>query len=336
MYTVFRAPCCQNEFSILRRYDAFACGRRGKVYKGLMNFRCLASVIIFCAAAGSPPLMAQRGGRGGAAPPSSGPQPVDITAARAFDKATVERGGKIFEAKCASCHGDNARGGSGKAGSDLIRSSIVQMDHGGRELPEFLKFGRPEKGMPKFDLSHDEGVDLAQWLHYQVTVAADRGAYVRPNVFSGNAKDGEAFFNGPVGKCSTCHSVTGDLKGIGEKNNHDAPTLQGAILAGGRAFGRGGGGGGGGRGGRGGGGAAAPTITTTVTLKSGEKFSGVATMMNDFVVEIRLPDGSLKTWLRDGEWPKVTQTNRLQAHVDLMLKYTDDDIHNLAAYLNDK
>ena len=25
-----------------------------------------------------------------------------------------------------------------------------------------------------------------------------------------------------------------------------------------------------------------------------------------------------------------------QAHIDLMLKYTDADIHNLAAYLNDK
>ena len=176
---------------------------------------------------------AQRGGRAGAAPASAA-GPVDITATRSFDMASVERGGKIFAAQCASCHGDNARGGKGKTGADLMRSDIVLLDHGGRELPEFLKFGRPEKGMPKFDLSHDDGVDLATWLHYQVTVAADRGAYVRYNVFSGDAKAGEAFFNGPVGKCNTCHSVTGDLKGIGEKNNHDAPTLQGAILAGGR------------------------------------------------------------------------------------------------------
>ncbi len=217
-----------------------------------------------------------------------------------------------------------------KTGADLIRSDIVLLDHGGRELPEFLKFGRPEKGMPKFDLSHDEGVDVATWLHYQVSVAADRGAYVRFNIFSGDAKAGEAFFNGPVGKCNTCHSVTGDLKGIGEKNDHDAPALQGSILAGGRSGGRGGGGG---RGGRGGGGA---TVTATVTLKTGEKFTGTPALMNDFVVEIRLPNGDTKTWLRDGEWPKVTQVNRLQAHIDLMLKYTDDDIHNLAAYLNDK
>jgi mono/diheme cytochrome c family protein len=202
-----------------------------------MNFRSFAFTMVNLAVFATCAL-AQRGGRGAAA--ASG-GPVDITASFSFDKAAVARGGKIFDAKCASCHGDNARGGNGKPGADLIRSSIVQMDHGGRELPEFLKFGRPEKGMPKFDLSHDEGVDLATWLHYQVTVAADRGAYVKFNIFSGDAKAGEAFFNGPVGKCNTCHSVTGDLKGIGQKNNHDAPTLQGAILAGGRAFGRGGG-----------------------------------------------------------------------------------------------
>jgi cytochrome c oxidase cbb3-type subunit III len=291
--------------------------------------------------------LAQRGGRGAAAAPGGGPMPVDITATRAFDKAPVERGGKLFDAKCASCHGDNARGGNGKSGADLIRSSIVQMDHGGHELPEFLKSGRPDKGMPKFELSHDEGVDLATWLHYEVSVAADRGAYVKFNIFNGDAKAGEAFFNGSVGKCKTCHSVTGDLKGIGEKNNHDAPTLQGSILAGGRAFGRGGGrggrGGGGGGGvppGEGGGGGATtgagPGVTATVTLKSGEKFTGAPAMINDFVVEIRLANGDTKTWLRNGEWPKVTQTNRMQAHIDLMLKYTDDDIHNLAAYLNDK
>jgi mono/diheme cytochrome c family protein len=275
--------------------------------------------------------VAQRGRRGGAAP-SSDSGPIDITTTRSFDKAAVEHGGKVFAAQCASCHGDNGRGGKGKTGADLIRSEIVLLDHGGRELPEFLKFGRPEKGMPKFDLSHDDGVDVSTWLHYQVSVAADRGAYVKFNVFSGDAKAGEVFFNGTVGKCNTCHSVTGDLKGIGEKNNHDAPTLQGAILAGGRGFGRGGGGG---RGGRGGGGGGA-TVTATVTQKTGETFTGTPTLMNDFVVEIRLANGDTKTWLRNGEWPKVTQVNRLQAHIDLMVKYTDDDIHNLAAYLNDK
>ena len=245
--------------------------------------------------------------------------------------ASVTPGGKIFAAQCASCHGENARGGkTSKTDVDLLRSEIVVMDHAGRELPEFLKLGRPEKQMRHSELSHDDGVDLSTWLHYQVSLVTLWQQYTRMNVFSGDAKAGEAFFNGSVGKCSTCHSVTGDLKGIGAKNGNDAGNLQSAILGGGGRGGRGGGGGG-----RGGGGGGA-SVTATVTLQSGEKFTGTPAMINDFVVEIRLPGGEAKTWLRNGDWPKVTEVNKLQPHIDLMLKYTDADIHNLAAYLKDK
>jgi cytochrome c oxidase cbb3-type subunit 3 len=302
-----------------------------------MNYRNSCFILVSFSAF-APAGLAQRGGRGGAAaaPAGAAERPIDITAKSSFDMASVERGGKIFAAQCASCHGADARGGKlATTDADLMRSELVVMDHSGRELPGFLAIGRPEKNMPKFQLSHDDGVDLATWLHYQVTVTVARQDYVRPNVFSGDPKKGEDFFNGSVGKCNTCHSVTGDLKGIGQKNNQDAGNLQAAILGGG---GRGGGRGGGGRGGGGRGAAAGagPSVTATVTLQSGEKFTGEPALINDFVVEIRLPSGERKTWLRNGEWPKVTRTNRLQAHIDLMPKYTDDDIHNLAAYLKAK
>src|SRR5580704_7990858 len=289
-----------------------------------MNYRN-ACIILMSLAAIAPVAVAQRGGgRGGGGRGASGAagggtasaRPVDITAKGSFDMASVDRGGKIYAAQCASCHGADARGGKlAKTDSDLMRSELVVMDHSGRELPGFLAVSRPDKNMPAFQFSHDEGVDLATWLHYQVTVTVARQDYQRHNVFSGDPKAGEAYFNGSVGKCNTCHSVTGDLKGIGAKRNHDAPTLQTAILSGGRR---------------------ATNITATVTLADGETFTGTPWRINDFVVEIRLANGENKTWLRNGEWPKVSQVNRLQAHVDLVLKYTDDDIHNLAAYLNDK
>ena len=197
------------------------------------------------------------------------------------------------------------------------------------------------KNLPKFEFSHDDGVDLATWLHYQVTVTVARQDYKRHNVFSGDPKAGEAFFNGPVGKCSTCHSVSGDLKGIGQKTGGDAGNMQASILGGsiggGRGRGRGGFPGGGfPGGGRGRGGAVGGNVTATVTLKSGEKFTGSPVLINDFVVEIHQPNGENKTWLRRDGWPQVNEVNRLQAHIDLMKKYTDDDIHNLAAYLKDK
>jgi cytochrome c oxidase cbb3-type subunit 3 len=302
-----------------------------------MNYRN-ACIILISLAAFAPWASAQRGGGrgggGGAAAAGSGAaRPIDITAKASFDMASVDRGGKIYAAQCASCHGADARGGKlAKTDSDLMRSELVVMDHSGRELPGFLALGRPDKGMPKFELSHDDGVDLATWLHYQVTVTVARQDYQRQNVFSGDPKAGEAFFNGAVGKCSTCHSVTGDLKGIGQKTNSDAGNLQAAILGGSMTGGRGRGGGGGGRGGGGGG----ANVTATVTLKNGETFTGSPLIVGDFLVEIKLPSGETKSWMREGDWPKVTEVNRLQAHIDLMKKYTDDDIHNLAAFLKDK
>lgn len=278
-------------------------------------------------------LVAQRGGsgRGVVGQGSSAPSP---TSGASFDAAQVARGEKTFGEKCASCHRANGRGGSGKgiAEIDLLRSPMVLDDLGGREIGEFLKYGRPEKNMPKFDLTTAENSDIAAFLHREIVAASERGTYVRLNVLSGDPKAGEAFFNGPVGKCNACHSATGDMKGLAAKNNNDASTIQGLIVGGGAA---------GGRGGRGRGAAAAnpaaapskTAVTATVTTKSGEKFTGLPVQVTDFVVVIQPSSGPIKSFIREGDWPKVELHNPLQAHVDLLPKYTDADIHNLAAYL---
>src|SRR5438309_10897634 len=75
------------------------------------------------------------------------------------DTAAVERGRELLGRECGFCHGANARGGSG--GPDLTRSTLVQTDEDGRQLGEFLAAGRPDKGMPKFDLPRAQVSDLA-------------------------------------------------------------------------------------------------------------------------------------------------------------------------------
>src|SRR6185369_6333994 len=115
----------------------------------------------------------------------------------------------------------------------------------------------------------------------------------------------------------------GDLKGIGAR--HDGPMLQALI-----AFGTVGGGG------RGRGETAGVSRTArraTVTLPSGETFSGLLVRLTDFDVSIRDDAGTARSWLRSGTTPKVQVTDPLQGHIDLLPKYTDADIHNLAAYL---
>jgi mono/diheme cytochrome c family protein len=88
------------------------------------------------------------------------------------DTAAVERGKALLVEQCGFCHGSNARGGSG--GPDLTRSVIVQEDEGGKQLGAFLRVGRPDRGMPKFDLPDAQMSDLAAFLHSAIYLNANR------------------------------------------------------------------------------------------------------------------------------------------------------------------
>ena len=56
-------------------------------------------------------------------------------------------------------------------------------------------------------------------------------------------------------------------------------------------------------------------------------------LVTDFYVTLRLADGSTRTWAREHGVPKVELTNPLQAHIDIMKRLSDTDMHNLTAYL---
>jgi len=243
---------------------------------------------------------------------------------RAFDPAAVERGRTVFGGKCGSCHRPNGRGGEGFSGPDLIRSVLVLQDVNGRQIGAHLQVGHK----PPIPLTPPDLSDIATFLHREITFAAERTNYQLQFVMTGNAKAGETYFNG-AGGCSRCHSPTGDLKGIGSR--YDGPRLQALI-----AFGTLGGGARGRGPSTGSGQASEPSRTArraTVTLASGETFSGVLVRLTDFDVTIRDDAGKPLSWLRSGSTPKVQVIDPLQGHIDLLLKYTDADIHDLAAYL---
>ena len=74
--------------------------------------------------------------------------------------------------------------------------------------------------------------------------------------------------------------------------------------------------------------------TVTVTLASGQSFSGKLEQVDDFTVSLRDSDGNFRSFARDtANPPRVEIHDPLQAHTELLRKYTDADIHNVTAYL---
>ncbi len=242
-----------------------------------------------------------------------------IASNEADKQASADRGQQIFVTTCSFCHGAQAKGGEG--GPDLLRSVLVLDDVDGDKIGPVILGGRQDKGMPQFALSPAQISDIASFLHHSIDAAAERNNYQILNIVTGDPKTGEAYFNGS-GKCNTCHSVTGDLKGIGGK--YDPVTLQGLILMP-RS--------GSGRRGHGAGSLHNTDRTVTVTLASGQVFEGELEHIDDFNVALRDSSGNYRSFKRNEDSPVVEVHDPLQAHADMLTKYTDADIHDLTAYL---
>ncbi|HEY7837295.1 MAG TPA: c-type cytochrome [Terriglobales bacterium] len=234
-----------------------------------------------------------------------------------YDPAAVARGAKIFSANCSFCHGDDARGGS--VGPNLVRAQVVLDDQHGELITPILHGALVAGGMPKFDLSSSDIGDVADWLH---SLSLDHNAPPENlDILVGNAAAGKAYFNG-AGQCSSCHSVTGDLAGIGGK--YQPKELQNLIVsggAGGRGFGLG----------------AAPVqvppTTVTVTLANGQTVTGKLDHQDAFFVSLTEANGTYRSFTIAGDTPQVVVHHPLEAHVQMLRTWNDTDIHNLTAYL---
>jgi mono/diheme cytochrome c family protein len=236
------------------------------------------------------------------------------------DPAAVERGKKTFVSTCAFCHGTNANGGEG--GPDLIRSVLVLHDENGSNIGPVILKGRPGKGMPAFpSMTPAQISDIAAFLKSKYQGAANRMNYKILNIVTGNAKAGEAYFNGP-GKCNTCHSVTGDLAGIAKK--YEPVALQARFLypesrqrRRTHSLEKGPG-----------------AAKVTVTVPSGGEVSGTLDHIDDFNVSLIDDSGIYHSYPLEGkDAVKMKLNDPLAAHAELLTKYTNADMHNVLAYL---
>jgi len=232
------------------------------------------------------------------------------------DPAAVERGRTLFITNCASCHGDDTRGGNG--GPSLIRSAVVLDDQKGELIAAVVREGRADRGMPKFALTGDQIVDIAAFMHSFRVNGNERARRRPPTIVVGDARAGETYFKA---RCGSCHSATGDLAGIASRIA-DARTLQQTWLLPGSTVGRGGPP------------PARPKPTSaTVTLPSGEKIQGEVERVDDFVIALRLADGTHRSFRITNGVPTVEIQDALQPHKEMLKTFVDADIHNITAYL---
>jgi mono/diheme cytochrome c family protein len=233
------------------------------------------------------------------------------------DPESIARGKAAYSTNCAYCHGDDARGGE-NGGTNLIRSDYLMKDQKGEVLAPFLQNPGGGQHTVKFQFIGSQAADLAAFIHSFPLNSRDPGRMRPPTIVVGNAKEGEAFFKS---KCASCHSPTGDLKGIASRISNPR-TLQQTWLIPPVP-----------RPGSDAGESRVPPTTVTVNLNGGQKVNGRLGRIDDFIVTLTEDDGTPRSFRRDGDTPKVEVHDPLRPHKDLLPTYSDNDIHNVTAYL---
>jgi cytochrome c oxidase cbb3-type subunit III len=163
--------------------------------------------------------------------------------------------------------------------------------------------------MPRFTMTDQELSGLAAFIHTRKNIAESqiggRKGVDAKDLATGNVDKGKQYFNG-TGKCNSCHSPAGDLAGVATRN-------EGLKLFQRLMYPRG------------------AKAKMTVTLPSGETVSGTRAYLDEFTVALRDSSGRYRSW--PAAKVKFQVDDPAEAHVDLLAKYTDDDIHNLMTYL---
>jgi cytochrome c oxidase cbb3-type subunit 3 len=247
------------------------------------------------------------------------------------DPAQVARGKTLYGISCTGCHGADLRGGD-LGGPNLLRSQVALSDKDGELILPIIQGSRQDAGMPAVSMSPEDGKAVAAYIRSVEETIGRQGfppsiGLAAPSVLVGNANEGQAYF---AAKCASCHSAgqsaAGDLQGIGA-SIPDPKALQNAWVSGGGGRGRGG------RGAAASGAPSARTVMVTVTLPSGQSMEGRLVRIDDFLVTVGLADGTLRSFARNGNVPKVDVRDPMKAHRDMLAEYTDQAMHDVTAYL---
>ena len=224
------------------------------------------------------------------------------------DKAAAARGEPLFQQNCAFCHGPTARGATGPG---LITSDEVLGDDHGERLVAFLKKGRPQKGMPGFATMSDQQLkDIAEFMHLQVELVANRGAYHVLNILVGNPVKGKAYV---AAHCMSCHT-TETFAHLGGRFRSPDLLQRGWIWPSRSAN-------------------PALAITATVTTADGSTVAGRLVQVSDFHITLVDQSGQARVVELDKR-VKLEMKDPLAAHQEMIMTLTNRDMHDVTAYLD--
>jgi cytochrome c oxidase cbb3-type subunit 3 len=256
----------------------------------------------------------QGGGRGNQGSPASQKPPQTVTP-QTYPAELVQRGQGLFVSSCGFCHGRDTMGG--ETGPDLTRSALVAEDVRGDKIGPVIRIGRLDKGMPPLNLPDADIDAIVAFIHdtkaKAESLVGSRRSVDVADLQTGNAQAGQQYFNG-AGGCAKCHSPSGDLAGLANR-------LQGLQLFQRMLY----------PGGRGRGGTPAALPAATVRLANGQTVTGKVVYRDEFTIAITDAAGYYRSWPMGAV--QVTIENPLDAHVAQLPKYTNDDLHNVLAYL---
>jgi len=233
------------------------------------------------------------------------------------DPTAVAHGKTLYGINCQACHGSDLRGGD-MGGPNLLRSQVALTDQNGELITPIIQGSRMAQGMPNLGLSNEDAGAVAAYIRSVIGMIGSQGTPPGQkkalDIVVGDASRGQAYF---AAHCASCHSATGDLKSIA--STYPEPTqLQARWLSGGAGSAQQTG---------------ASKAIVDVTTAPGNKVSGELVHIDDFMVTLKLSDGSERTFMRKGAAPVVTVHDPMQAHRDMLPRYTDQDIHDMTAYL---
>ncbi|MET0281782.1 MAG: c-type cytochrome [Steroidobacteraceae bacterium] len=246
---------------------------------------------------------------------------------KAGDPVLIERGGSLYGLYCRACHGADLRGGD-MGGPNLLRSQVVLNDISGEQIGPVVRNGRVPAGggtaMPPLPLPDADISAVAEYIHSVVSTAQPQGApprgkAVELNLLVGNVRRGQRYFKA---ECASCHSVSGDLAGIGARLTNIGQ-LQDSWVAGRRV-------------GPPAGDGSRRIARVTVKFADGTQQSGRVARLDDFVVSFTSDDGEYHSYLRRSTAPQLASVqveDPLQQHRVLWTKLSDQDMHDVTAYL---